>query len=125
MKSPEKQRLAANHHLRASVAFLTFTHASRFALLVIVISTSGCHKASHPNLPRIFLRQAEQSRMGKNPVIIIPGILALLKKSIGCGNILNVNSGCCASRRRQREGFAKKVGVKHIILSSPSRCFYN
>jgi hypothetical protein len=22
-------------------------------------------------------------------------------------------------------GFAKKVGVKHIILSSPSRCFYN
>jgi len=50
---------------------------TRFAWLLLFFATlaSGCLKASKPSLPRIFPPQEARQRAGKNPVIVIPGIL--------------------------------------------------
>ncbi len=44
-----------------------------FLLLLLAVVASGCLKATRPNLPRVFPPGA--APRGKNPVIVIPGIL--------------------------------------------------
>ena len=44
-------------------------------LLVFTLAAGGCLKATRPNLPRIFPPPEAQRQTGKNPVIVIPGIL--------------------------------------------------
>lgn len=48
---------------------------ARFIFLLLILTTQGCLKATKPNLPRIFTPTEAQRQTGKNPVIIIPGIL--------------------------------------------------
>jgi pimeloyl-ACP methyl ester carboxylesterase len=44
-------------------------------LLVFACAASGCLKATKPDLPRIFPPEQTQRHTGKNPVIVIPGVL--------------------------------------------------
>jgi len=46
-----------------------------FLLLILSFPAQACLKATKPNLPRIFTPPEAQRQTGKNPVIIIPGIL--------------------------------------------------
>jgi pimeloyl-ACP methyl ester carboxylesterase len=55
---------------------MSLNHA-RFIWLLLILTApiQGCLKATKPNLPRIFPSLEAERRPGKNPVIVIPGVL--------------------------------------------------